>query len=71
MLREWWTESSTQFRFFCSFVRGFVLEILRSIPMISTPCGRVLIDIGRDGRHKSVINQQFTGDIHHEDASAS
>lgn len=71
MLREWLTESSTQFRFFCSLVRGFVLEILRLIPMISTPCGRVLTEIGRDNRHMSVINQQFTGDIHHEDASAS
>jgi len=71
MLREWPTESSTQFWFFCSVVRGFVLEILRSIPMISTPCDRVLINVGRENRRKSVINQQFTGDIHHEDASAS
>ena len=57
MLREWPTESSTQFRFFCSFVRGFVLEILRSIPMISTPCDRVLTETGREYRRKSVINQ--------------
>jgi len=57
MLRLWLAVSPTGFRYFCSESYAITLEIWWLMPIISTPCDRVLIVAGLENRHKSVINQ--------------
>ena len=57
MLRVWPPVSSTGFRYFCNKSYANTLEIWCVMPIISTPCGRVLIASDLENRLKSVLNQ--------------